>query len=152
MSLFIYAFLNSLNNSKVSFIIWYQSAKLNSKTNPNPSRCHPSCSADHMLLGSMVDESSSTTAFVSPYRPIVLNRTDLSRNLIVLDVNVQGPLKLIATNHSAWWLQFMSLLFMYDLLGFVDDSTPCLPIRTIFSGLDKINCFSMQLLGLSLPP
>ena len=63
-----------------------------------------------------------------PRRPIVLNRTDPSQNLIVLNVNAQAPLKLKATNYSAWWLQLTSLLFGYDLLSFVDDSKSCPPI------------------------
>ena len=28
-------------------------------------------------------------------------------------------------NYSTWWLQFTSLLFVYDLLGFVDGSKSC---------------------------
>ena len=43
--------------------------------------------ADHMLFGSMIDESSSTTIVVHPHRSIVLNGTNLSQNLIILNVN-----------------------------------------------------------------
>ena len=50
----------------------------------------------------MVDESSSTIAVVPPPRLIVMNGTDTSQNLIVFNVNAQVPLKLTATNYSAW--------------------------------------------------
>ena len=75
----------------------------------------------------MVDESSSTIVVMPPRRPKVVSGADTSQNLIVLNVNAQTLLKLIAMNYSAWWLQFTSLLFEYDLLGFVDSSKPCPP-------------------------
>ena len=71
----------------------------------------------------MVEESSSTTVIVPPRRSTVLNETDM--NLIVLNINAQAPLKLTATNYSVWRLQFTTLLFGYDLLGFVDDLKSC---------------------------
>ena len=46
---------------------------------------------------SMVEESSSTTGVVLARRSTVLNETDTSPNLIVLNVNAQAQLKLIAT-------------------------------------------------------
>ena len=61
-----------------------------------------------------------------PCRPIVLNRTDASLNLIVLHTSAQAPLKLTTTNYSAWRLQFTSMIFEYDLLSFVDGSNSCL--------------------------
>ena len=75
----------------------------------------------------MTDESSSTIVVVPPRCPKVVSGVDTSQNLIVLNVNAQAPLKLIAMNYSAWWLQFTSLLFKYDLLSFVDSSKPCPP-------------------------
>ena len=79
-----------------------------------------------MLLGLMADESSSTIgAVVSPRCPIILNGTNPSQNLIVLNVNTQAPLKFIFTNHPTWLLQFMYLVFGYDLLSFIDDSKLC---------------------------
>ena len=81
----------------------------------------------------MAKESSSTTTVMSSHCSTVLNGTDTSQNLIVLNVNAQAPLKLTAMNYSAWRLQFMSLLFEYDLLGFVDDSKSCpLAMITLF--------------------
>ena len=73
----------------------------------------------------MVEESSSTIVVVPTRRPTVLNEIDMFPNLIVLNVNAQAPLKLIATNYSAWRLQSAFLLFGYDLLGFVDGSKSC---------------------------
>ena len=73
----------------------------------------------------MAEESSSTTTDVPPHRPTILNRTDPSPNLIDLNVNAQTSLKPTAMNYSVWRLQFMSLLFEYDLLGFFDSSKSC---------------------------
>ena len=129
--MYIYIHLNSLNNNYVSFIIWYQRVKLNNKKkNPNPSRCRrrPSCFIDHMLLGLMADKSSFITVVVPPRYSIVLIGTNPSQNLIVLNVNVHAPLKLTVTNYPAWLLQFISLLFGYDLLGFINGSKSCLPV------------------------
>ena len=79
----------------------------------------------------MAEESSSTTAVMTPHHPTVLDGTDTSQNLIVLNINAQAPLKLTATNYSTWRLQFTSLLFRYDLLGFFDYSKLCPPIMII---------------------
>ena len=78
-----------------------------------------------MLLGSMVDEASSTTAVLPPCRSTILNGTDSSHNLIVHNANCQALLKLTAMNYSVLRLQFTSLLFEYDLLGFLDSSKSC---------------------------
>ena len=75
----------------------------------------------------MANASSSTTVVVPSYTPMVMTGTDSSRNLVILKVNAQAPLKLTAMNYSVWWLQFTSLLFCYDLLGFVDGSQSCPP-------------------------
>ena len=73
----------------------------------------------------MSDKSFSTTTVVPPRRPTIVNETDTSQNLIVFNVNAQTQLKLTTTNYSVWRLQFTSLLFGYDLLGFVNDSKSC---------------------------
>ena len=75
----------------------------------------------------MAEESSSTIVVVPPSRPTVLNGTDPSQNLIVFNVNAHAPLELTASNYSTWHLQFMSLLFGYDLLGIVNGLRPCPP-------------------------
>ena len=62
-----------------------------------------------------------------PHRPTVVNKTNTSQILIVFNVNAQAPLKLTTINYFTWWLQFMSLLFGYDLLGFIDGSKTCPP-------------------------
>ena len=74
---------------------------------------------------SMPEESSSTIVVVPSRLPMILNKTNTSKNLIVLNVNAQAPLKLTTMNYSAWRLQFTSLLFSYDLLGFIDGLKPC---------------------------
>ena len=74
----------------------------------------------------MANESSSTFAIVPP-RPTILNDTNPSQNLIILNVNAHAPLHLTVTNYSAWRFQFTSLLFEYDLLGFLDGLKSCPP-------------------------
>ena len=78
----------------------------------------------------MANTSSSTTVVIPSRTPMVLIETDSPHNLVILNVNAQAPLKLTATNYSAWRLQFTSLLLGYDLLGFVDRSKSC-PSATI---------------------
>ena len=68
---------------------------------------------------------ASTTVVVPPRNPTVMNGTDTSQNLIVFNVHAQVPLKFTGTNYSSWWLLFTSLLFRYDLVGFVDGSKSC---------------------------
>ena len=78
----------------------------------------------------MADASSSTIVGMPSRTATVLTEIDWPHNLVVLNVSTQAPLKLTATNYSAWRLQFTSLLFGYDLLGFVDGSKLC-PSMTI---------------------
>ena len=112
---------------QISFLIWYQSTKLNNKKKPNPSNLCPPYTNNLACVVSMAEESSSTNVIVSPRRPTVLNRTYTSQNLILINVNAQALLKLTTTNYSTWQLQFTSLLFEYDLLGLVESSKSCPP-------------------------
>ena len=73
----------------------------------------------------MAEESFSTTTDVPPHRPTILNWADPSHNLIDLKANAQTSIKPTTTNYSAWRLQFTSLLFEYDLLGFFNNSKSC---------------------------
>ena len=47
--------------------------------------------------------------------------------LITINISVQAPLKLTSTNYISWKLQFETLLIGYDLLGYIDGSSPCPP-------------------------
>ena len=107
----------------------------------------------------MVEDFSSAMPIVLQSHLFILTGTDVSQNLIVFYVSAQAPLKLIATNYPSGRLQFMSFLFGYDLLGFIDGSKPCpsiaitlsdatplIQIGTIISSFGKTNCFSMQFL------
>ena len=60
----------------------------------------------------------------------VTNTTDQSQALVAFNVNAQVPLKLTSNNYAAWRVQFNSLLYGYNLFGFVDGTTPC-PPKTI---------------------
>ena len=73
----------------------------------------------------MAEKSSSTIIVAPPPRLTILNGTNPPHNLIILNVNAQSLLKFKTTNYSTWDLQFTSLLFGYDQLGFVDGSKPC---------------------------
>ena len=79
----------------------------------------------------MADKSSSTIAVRPPSRS--------PQNLIVFNVSAQALLKLTATNYITWQLQFTSLLFGYDLLGFVDGSKPCPPTMITLPNTDVLS-------------
>lgn len=67
-------------------------------------------------------EKSTTTSF-SPNQS----------NLIVLN-STQLPVKLTPENYPSWKAQFDSLLFGYDLLGYIDGSKPCPPAELTSDG------------------
>ncbi|KAK2638883.1 hypothetical protein Ddye_026678 [Dipteronia dyeriana] len=53
--------------------------------------------------------------------------------IISINIVVQAPLKLTATNYRSWKLQFQTLLIGFDLMGFVDGKSSC-PPETITTG------------------
>ena len=60
-------------------------------------------------------------------------RTETSSNetqhsLISFNIAAQIPLKLNSTNYLSWKLQFNTLFIGYDLMGYIDGSTPCPPL------------------------
>ena len=77
----------------------------------------------------MADEFSSLSA-----NPIVLiignTLSSQPTTLISINVATQMPFKLSKMNYASWRGQFTNLLFGYDLLGFLDGTTPC-PLETI---------------------
>ena len=74
----------------------------------------------------MADEFSSLSA-----NPIVLTigntLSSQPTTLISINVATQMPFKLSKMNYASWRAQFTNLLFGYDLLGFLDGTTPCPP-------------------------
>ena len=80
---------------------------------------------DLLTMSSMANKYSSTTVVMPPRRTIVLIGTNDSPTLIALNINAHALLKLTTTNYFAWQLQFTSLLFEYNLLGFIHGSKPC---------------------------
>ncbi|KAJ9671083.1 hypothetical protein PVL29_027193 [Vitis rotundifolia] len=77
----------------------------------------------------MVDEFSSSFANLVVLT-IENNLTSQPNTLISINVATQMPFKLSKMNYASWRAQFTNLLFRYDLLGFLDGTTPC-PFRTI---------------------
>ncbi|KAJ9707490.1 hypothetical protein PVL29_002495 [Vitis rotundifolia] len=77
----------------------------------------------------MVDWFSSSST-----NPVVLtignNLPSQPNTLISINVVTQMPFKLNKMNYASWRAQFTNLLFGYDLLGFLDDTTPY-PPKTI---------------------
>ena len=79
---------------------------------------------------SIMDDQSPTASMVTPVsKPTLSTNLDSSQQLIAFNVNAHTLLKLTATNYAAWRIQFNSLLFGYDLFGYVDGSTPCPPAK-----------------------
>ena len=59
--------------------------------------------------------------------------------IVSFNVAAQAPLKLTASNYLSWCLQFITLLTVYALLGFVDGTIIC-PVKTItVNGADTAN-------------
>lgn len=61
-------------------------------------------------------------------QPTVINNP--STNLVAINTAAQLPVKLSSANYPSWRAQFHSLLFGYDILGFLDGSHPCPPATT----------------------
>ena len=74
----------------------------------------------------MADEFSSFYA-----NPVVLttgnNLSFQPNTLISINAATQMPFKLGKMNYASWRAQFTNLLFGYDLLGFLNGTTPCPP-------------------------
>ena len=74
----------------------------------------------------MADEFSSSSA-----NSVVLTTgntlSSQPNTLISINVATQMPFKLNKMNYASWRAQFTNFLFGYDLLGFLDGTTPCPP-------------------------
>ena len=64
------------------------------------------------------------------HQVVVTNAKNSALNLVVINFAAQILVKLSSTNYPSWHAQFYSLLFGYDLLGFVYGNKPC-PLETI---------------------
>ena len=77
----------------------------------------------------MANEFSSSST-----NPVVLTTgntlSSQPNTLISINAVTQMSFKLNKMNYASWRAQFTNLLFGYDLLGFLDDTTPC-PLETI---------------------
>ena len=62
------------------------------------------------------------------------NLSSQPNTLISINVATQMPFKLSKMNYASWRAQFTNLLFGYDLLCFLDGTTPCPPETTLQSG------------------
>ena len=66
--------------------------------------------------------------------PVVINTNNTVssqlQNLIAINGNMI-PFKLEQGNYAAWRAQFINILYRYDLIGFVDGSTPCPPAEVM---------------------
>ena len=59
--------------------------------------------------------------------PVIQNINEPNTSLISINISAQAPLKLTTANYISWKLQFYTLFFDYDLLGYIDGFKPCLP-------------------------
>ena len=64
-------------------------------------------------------DSSNTTSAANPQT--------IEASLITINISAQAPLKLTSSNYISWKLQFQTLFIGYDLIGYIDGSTPCPP-------------------------
>jgi hypothetical protein len=58
--------------------------------------------------------------------------------LIVLNASSQLSIKLDGDNYPAWRIEFMALLTGYDLLGYIDGTTPC-PSKQLANDTTVVN-------------
>ncbi|KAJ9707530.1 hypothetical protein PVL29_002527 [Vitis rotundifolia] len=81
----------------------------------------------------MADEFSSSST-----NPVVLitgnNLSSQPNTLISINAATQMSFKLSKMNYASWRAQFTNILFGYDLLGFLDGTTPCPPETIMQSG------------------
>ena len=78
------------------------------------------------------DSTPSAAVVITP--PTVATTADSLPALVAFNVNSQVPLKLTSKNYAAWRIQFNSLLFGYNLYGYIDGSLPCPPTTIIPEG------------------
>ena len=64
--------------------------------------------------------TSSTPVVVTPGN-IISTQTP---TIIAINASLM-PIKLTSDNYAAWRAQFLNLLYGYDLVGYIDGSTPC---------------------------
>lgn len=78
--------------------------------------------------------SSSSATEITP-----TNNPPLPLHLIVaLSAGSQLYIKLEGDNYQAWRIQFLALLTGYDLLGYIDRSTPC-PSKQLENNATAVN-------------
>jgi hypothetical protein len=72
-------------------------------------------------MTTQIDSAATISSSSLPYHEVPL---------ITINTTAQTPLKLTSTNYISWKLQFETLFIRYDLIGYIDGSTPC-PPKTI---------------------
>ncbi|GKV38636.1 hypothetical protein SLEP1_g46525 [Rubroshorea leprosula] len=69
--------------------------------------------------------SESSTAITSPHIPTNAVIPIGQNTIITFNVVVHFPLKLTPNNYLSWWAQFLYILTIYKLIGFLNGSKPC---------------------------
>ena len=78
------------------------------------------CALHQMATNTDSSAISSTPVVITPGNVITAN----SSTIIAINASLM-PIKLTPENYAAWRAQFLNLLYGYDLVGFVDGTTPC---------------------------
>ena len=74
----------------------------------------------------MSPESSNSVSVI-----VLTSAPNLNSSNYIIPINTtsQLPSKLNKLNYTSWRVQFQSLLFGYDLLGYIDGTYPCPPFE-----------------------
>ena len=72
-------------------------------------------------------ETNSTVDNTTPFITNTLTAFNPPNQIIAIDAATQLPLKLTEINYLSWRVQYQSLLFGYDLDGYIDGSFPFPP-------------------------
>nr|TKR83789.1 hypothetical protein D5086_0000265600 [Populus alba] len=81
-------------------------------------------------MTTQIDSATTFSSSTPPHQEV---------SLITINTTAQTPLKLTSTNYLSWKLQFETLFIGYDLIGYIDGSTPCPPNTIIIDTVTMPN-------------
>ncbi|KAK1555207.1 hypothetical protein Q3G72_023368 [Acer saccharum] len=106
-------------------------------TLPETGTSAPSASSIEPNPISISPTSASNIINVTPVSSTAVRSNEF--HLITINISAQALLKLTTTNYMSWKLQFQTLFFGYDLVGYIDGSKPCPPTTLIVNNITSPN-------------
>ena len=111
----------------LSAVSWYQSHKLHSHYSSSHPNLVVSSLKPPFIAIPMTEDSNSSGPF--PYHTVIMSCGNTpSTALVSVNAATQLPLKLTGSSiYPSWRTMFSTLLYGYDLIGYVDGTYPCPP-------------------------